>query len=88
MTTTHSRNAKVSRRALVVGGVAATSLLPAGEASANIKLSKSAVHFGAPSADGKDCRSCKLFLAPASCMFVEGATEPSGYCWIWSRKSA
>ena len=88
MTTTHTRNAKVSRRAVLIGGVAAGALLPVDEAGARVKLSKSAVHFSAPSADGRDCRSCKLFVAPASCMFVEGATEPNGYCWIWSRKSA
>ncbi|MCW2273894.1 hypothetical protein GJ654_08140 [Rhodoblastus acidophilus] len=88
MTTTYAGNAKVSRRIFLIGGAAAGSLLPAEEASARVKLSKAAVRFGAPSADGRDCRSCKLFVAPSSCMFVEGATEPNGFCWIWSRKTA
>ncbi|MCW2282818.1 hypothetical protein M2323_000583 [Rhodoblastus acidophilus] len=86
--TTRTGNAKVSRRTLLVGGLAAGSLLPAGAASARVKLSQAAVRFHAPSGDGRDCRSCKLFVAPAGCLFVEGANDPSGSCWIWSRKTA
>jgi hypothetical protein len=82
---------QVSRRTLLIGGVAASSasLLAASEANANVKVSKASVRFSSVSTTtGRNCGSCKLFLAPSDCRFVEGPTSPEGYCWIWSSKNA
>jgi hypothetical protein len=80
----------VSRRLLFIGGVAAGSapLLQTSAANANVKVAKTAVRFSAVSTNGRNCGSCKLFVPPSSCMFVEGPTLPDGYCWIWSSKNA
>jgi hypothetical protein len=85
MTTLDSGKGLVSRRGLLVGGMAAGSatVFSAGDAGAQAKLSKAAVRFTSSPKDGKSCRTCKLFVAPSSCTFVEGTTEPTGSCWIW-----
>ncbi|MCW2273137.1 hypothetical protein GJ654_03390 [Rhodoblastus acidophilus] len=81
---------QISRRMLLVGGVAAGSapLLAATDANANVKLSKAAVRFRTVAQDGKTCGACKLYRDPSSCTFVEGVTDPSCTCWIWRAKTA
>jgi hypothetical protein len=76
---------QVSRRKLLVGGLAAGSatLLAATGAQAKVKLSKDSVKYTASASGGKNCGSCKLFRGPSSCVFVEGTTESNGACWIW-----
>ena len=83
-------SAQVSRRMLLVGGVAAgaASLLTESNANATARVSKDAVRFTSVSTSDKNCRSCKLFRAPSSCVFVEGPTSPDGYCWIWRGRNA
>jgi hypothetical protein len=81
---------QVPRRKLLIGAIAVGSapLLAATGAQANVKLPKSAVKFTTVASNGRNCASCKLFQAPSSCTFVEGATDPNGTCWIWQSKSA
>jgi hypothetical protein len=82
-----SNSTQISRRKLLVGGVAAGSatLLAATDANATVKLPKSAVRFS-KATNGHNCGSCKLFVGPADCMFVQGPTPPEGSCWIWRAK--
>ena len=83
-------SAQVSRRMLLVGGVAAgaASLLTESDASATVKVSQAAVRFTSVSTTDRNCRSCKLFVEPSSCVFVEGPTSPDGSCWIWRSRNA
>jgi secreted PhoX family phosphatase len=87
----HTRGStQVSRRMLVVGAAAASaaSLLTESHAKATAKVSQASVRFTSVSNAGRNCRSCKLFLEPSSCVFVEGPTSPDGYCWIWRSRDA
>jgi hypothetical protein len=81
---------QVSRRMLLAAGVAAGSaaLLATSDANATVRLSKSTVRFSTVSSNGKNCGSCKLFLAPSDCVFVEGPVLPDCTCWIWRGKTA
>ena len=82
-------SSQVSRRMLLTGGLAAgsASFLAATDANATVKVPKTSVRFSAASSSGKNCGSCKLFIAPSDCMFVQGPTNPEGTCWIWSSKN-
>jgi hypothetical protein len=83
-------SARVSRRMLLVGGVAAgaASLLTETHANATARVSKDSVRFTSVSTTDRNCRSCKLFVEPSSCLFVEGPTSPDGTCWIWRSRNA
>jgi len=81
--------AGLSRRALLTGGVVASSgLLLASKASATARLSRAAVHFETSASNGNNCGACKHFLAPSSCRFVEGSVSSDCSCWIWASKVA
>jgi hypothetical protein len=82
-------SAGLSRRALLTGGVVASSaLLLASKASATARLSHEAVHFETTASSGHNCGACKHFLAPSSCRFVEGSVSSGCSCWIWASKVA
>lgn len=79
----------ISRRAIIVGGLVAgsASLLPAADADAKIHVPQSAVMFRTSSNNGHNCGSCKLFLEPSACRFVEGPITSDCSCWIWLGKA-
>jgi hypothetical protein len=74
---------------LLAGGAAAgsASMLAATSAHATAKVPKEAVKFVALAANGHNCGSCKQFLAPSDCKYVQGPTGPDCSCWIWQSKS-
>jgi len=82
---------EISRRMLIVGGVAAgsASLLAAADAHASAKVQKSAVRFSpVATVAGHSCGTCKLFKAPSDCLFVQGPVSQDCSCWIWRDKTA
>jgi hypothetical protein len=81
-------SAPISRRQLVATGLAVGSaaLLPASNANAATKVSKTAVHFTETAANGHNCGACNNFMAPSSCRFVDGAVSHECSCWIWINK--
>ncbi len=80
----------ISRRVLLAGGVAAGSahLLLATGAQATTKVSQAAAHFTTVASNNHNCGSCKHFLAPSSCRFVEGTVSSGCSCWIWAKNLA
>ncbi len=78
----------ISRRTLLAGSVAAGSaaLLPATNANATIKVTQASVKFQSVATNGHNCGSCKLFMAPSDCMFVQGPVTSDCSCWIWRSK--
>jgi hypothetical protein len=71
----------ISRRAIIMGAAAAPLLaLSRSEAAA---LPPSAVGYRDSPKDGKDCKGCKLFVAPSSCKSVSGTISPNGWCKLW-----
>jgi hypothetical protein len=82
-----SGSTKISRRMLLAGGVAASAtVLAATDANATVKVSKDSVKFATTATNGHNCGSCKLFLAPSDCRFVQGHTSADCSCWIWQSK--
>jgi hypothetical protein len=81
-------SAPISRRQLVATGfaVGSAALLPALNANAMTKVSKTAVHFTDIAGNGHNCGACNNFMAPSSCRFVDGAVSKECSCWIWSSK--
>lgn len=81
-------SAPISRRELVTAGLAVGSaaLLPASNANAMTKVSKTAAHFTETASNGHSCGACNNYMAPSSCRFVDGAVSKECSCWIWSGK--
>jgi hypothetical protein len=71
----------ISRRALLVAA-ASVPVLALGPAEA-ATLPQSAVSYQETAKDGKDCKGCKLFVAPSSCKTVSGKISPHGWCKLW-----
>jgi hypothetical protein len=61
-------------------------LLLAVRANATVKVPQAAVHFQNSAIGAHDCGTCKHFVAPSSCQFVEGAVSSGCSCWIWTSK--
>lgn len=80
--------AKTSRRAMLAGGIAAAaaSMIGATDAKAMNKVSQASVGYKTAVMEGHNCGACKLFEAPASCRFVQGAISPDCSCRIWLSK--
>ena len=83
-------SAVISRRTLLAGSVAAGSapLLLATQANATVKVPKAVVHFADAANTVHTCGTCKHFMGPSNCRFVEGAVSANCSCWIWSGKVA
>jgi hypothetical protein len=80
-------NTQISRRMLLAGGVAASAtVLAATGANATIRVSKDSVKFATTATNGHNCGSCKQFLSPSDCRFVQGHTSADCSCWIWQSK--
>jgi hypothetical protein len=94
-------NTTFSRRGLlttigagaVAGGVARgakaqQSDQPAYHPLAQKQLTKAAARYQDQPHDGKLCAACPYFIQPGSCVTVEGAINPSGWCPMFSEFSA
>jgi hypothetical protein len=73
---------------MLIGGLVAgaASLQATTYANATVRVSRSAVHFQTASNGPKNCGSCRHFIAPSACRFVEGPVSSNDSCWIWSSK--
>jgi hypothetical protein len=78
---TANKSSGLSRRKLVAA-LAAAPALALGRAQA-AALPQSAVAYQDTPKDGKTCKGCKLFVAPASCKSVSGTISPNGWCKLW-----
>jgi hypothetical protein len=85
---TEGHNAALSRRLLLqeaIGTVAAAAVIAAQakQASATIKISKTAVAYQDHPDGDKRCGKCLQFRAPDSCKMVDGAVSAQGFCRIF-----
>jgi hypothetical protein len=78
---TKASNSNVSRRAVLIAAASAP-VLALGAAQA-ASLPPSAVAYQDTPKNGKDCKGCKLFVAPSSCKSVSGTISPNGWCKLW-----
>jgi len=82
--------AKLSRRSLLRGAVAAAGILGATSnlAEAQPKISKVAVNYQDHADGDKRCDKCAQFQPPAACKVVDGTISPQGSCRIFIPKPA
>jgi hypothetical protein len=77
----NTTTSSLSRRTVLIAAAAAPAFaLGRAEAAA---LPQSAVGYQDSPKDGKDCKGCKLFVAPSSCKTVSGTISPDGWCKLW-----
>jgi hypothetical protein len=87
-----NKDVRLSRRSLlksavVVAGAACAGVLAHGEALAQGKASKEAMHYQDHPNGDKKCSECMQFVAPSSCKVVEGTISPNGYCIAFVKKT-
>jgi len=77
--------AKLSRRSLLRGAVAAAGILGATSnlAEAQPKISKVAVNYQDHPDGDKRCDKCAQFQPPDACKMVDGTISPQGSCRIF-----
>ena len=85
-----SAGPRLSRRTLLIGGVAlsASGTLAATSQAATPKVSQACVGFSDSSRDGRKCGNCRLFRSPSSCLDVAGVISDNCSCKIWLPKTA
>ena len=78
-------SARLSRRALLGGGIGAGGILGATPnlATAQPKISKVAVNYQDHPDGDKRCDKCIQFQPPDACKVVDGSISPQGSCRIF-----
>jgi len=89
-TMTHKIETVMSRRSIVLQGVAcaagAATILAAGmQGAAAGKLPPTAVSYRSTPKDNLKCGNCSLFEAPNACKSVSGNISPNGWCTIYRK---
>ncbi len=80
---------KVSRRFVLRGAVAAAGAAPvllSGTGTAYAKVPKKSVSYRDTPNGGNSCSVCGNFVAPSSCLLVEGPINPDGWCGLFKQK--
>jgi hypothetical protein len=86
-------NPKLSRRSVLKGAALLASaaltaeIVPSKEALAQQKASQEAMQYHDKPNGDKRCSNCLSFIPSGSCMIVEGAVSPNGYCLAWAKKT-
>jgi High potential iron-sulfur protein len=78
----------LSRRTVILQGLAAASVLVASIKEAAAKLAQAAASYQYEPKDDRRCDSCSLFQSPSSCQLVDGTISASGWCKFWVKKSS
>lgn len=73
------------RNAIVAAGSAAA--LAASVSQAQAKMTQKGAGYQDTPKGQQSCANCSLFTAPASCILVEGAISPDGWCRFYAKKS-
>lgn len=89
--TQNSQRPAVSRRAILLRGVAYTTGVAtlAGRASKARadKMTKAVVEYQTSPKGDQQCSNCGQFEPPNACKFVEGDISPTAWCKLWTPKS-
>ncbi|HXZ18277.1 MAG TPA: high-potential iron-sulfur protein [Roseiarcus sp.] len=78
----------VSRRTVLIAAVGAAPALALMTGGAEAKMAQAAVKYQADPKDGKQCDGCNFWVAPNSCKMVDGEIAPTGWCALWTKKTA
>lgn len=75
---------RTNRRQILALAISGATLAAAAATPAQAgKVSKSSVRYQDGPNGGKDCKGCKLFVAPNACKSVDGEISPNGWCALW-----
>jgi len=58
------------------------------ELAAEMKVSKTQIKYQDRPKGDQMCATCQQFITPHSCKLVEGKISPSGWCLLWTQKTA
>jgi hypothetical protein len=92
MTEPLHRHLKISRRNILVRGVAcvagAGALVGAASEARAAKMPQTSpvVAYQSSPKGAQQCDNCIQFRAPASCEVVDGAISPTAWCKLWAKK--
>ena len=79
----------VSRRTVLFAAASAAPLLALMTGTAEAaKIAQDKVKYQAEPSEGKQCDGCNFFEASNACKLVDGEIAPTGWCILWSRKTA
>ena len=80
---------KMSRRLVLRGAVAAAGAMPvllSGMGAAYAKVPKKSVSYRETPNEGYSCSTCANFVAPSTCLLVEGSINQDGWCGLFKAK--
>ncbi len=81
---TYSQSRRIVLRSLLASGCALC--LPRLSVAEAGKLSKTQAQYQDQPKDDQKCGNCMHFIAPNSCMLVDGNISPEGWCRLWVKK--
>jgi hypothetical protein len=88
--TEHSRRLILRNLVIAAGSAAVLAASTSGNhvAAAETKVTQKAVAYQDTPKGTQRCDNCTQFVAPSSCMVVEGSVKPAGWCGIYVKKPA
>ena len=81
---THNHPRRILLRGLLATGCALC--LPRLSLAQPGKVSKAQVQYQDQPKGEQKCGNCMHFIAPNSCMVVDGSISPEGWCKLWVKK--
>ena len=81
----YNHKRRIVLRSLLATGCALC--LPRLSAAQTGKVSKAQAQYQHRPKDDEKCGNCSNFVAPNSCLLVEGEISPEGWCVLWTKKS-
>lgn len=83
---THNHSRRMALRGLLATGCALC--MPRSSLAQAGKISKAQAQYQDQPKGDQQCGNCMHFIAPDSCMVVEGNVSADGWCKLWIRKPA
>lgn len=82
----HNHTRRILLRGLLTAGC--LQCLPRFGFAETRKMSKSQAKYQDNPKGDQKCANCMHFIAPNSCMVVEGSISPDAWCSLWIKKPA
>ncbi len=82
-----SRRSALKAGLAIMAGTGLASVATRAQAQ-SAKADPSTVAYQTKPSNGQQCSGCVQFVAPGACKIVSGTISPSGWCELYSPKSA
>jgi hypothetical protein len=83
-----SRRAALKKAAAIVAAAGMAGIASTRARAQSAKAAQSSVMYQDKPSSGHQCDGCVQWEAPNACKIVDGTISPSGWCALWSPKSA